>query len=39
MAQINRKQIPVCHECHVLIHAGKYDGKSLKDLHFNPVVV
>ncbi len=39
LADINRKQIPVCHECHVLIHAGKYDGKSLKDLHFNPAAV
>ncbi|TXI28265.1 MAG: hypothetical protein E6Q69_16610 [Aquipseudomonas alcaligenes] len=39
MADINRKQIPVCHDCHVLIHAGKYDGKSLKDLHFNPALV
>lgn len=39
MAAVNRKQVPVCHECHVLIHAGKYDGKSLKDLHFNPAVV
>ena len=31
MAIINRKQIPVCRECHNKIHAGKYDGISLKD--------
>uniref|UniRef100_A0A7S1N9C1 Reverse transcriptase domain-containing protein n=1 Tax=Eutreptiella gymnastica TaxID=73025 RepID=A0A7S1N9C1_9EUGL len=29
MGLINRKQIPVCHECHVNIHAGRYDGKKL----------
>ncbi|QQV19232.1 group II intron reverse transcriptase/maturase [Aeromonas caviae] len=39
LANINRKQIPVCHECHVQIHNGKYDGKALKDLHFNPAVI
>lgn len=39
LADINRKQIPVCHECHVQIHSGKYDGKSLKDLHYNPALV
>lgn len=39
MADINRKQIPVCQDCHVQIHSGKYDGKSLKDLHYNPAVV
>lgn len=39
LADINRKQIPVCHGCHVQIHAGKYDGKSLKDLHYNPALV
>mgnify|MGYP001158130608 CR=1 FL=1 len=31
MSIINRKQIPVCRECHNKIHAGKYDGISLKD--------
>lgn len=30
MAQLNRKQIPVCRSCHKLIHEGKYDGISLK---------
>ena len=31
MGTINRKQIPVCEFCHDEIHAGRYDGKSLKD--------
>lgn len=29
MAKINRKQVPVCHACHVKIHNGKYDGLKL----------
>jgi hypothetical protein len=29
LAAINRKQIPVCRECHWDIHRGKYDGASL----------
>ncbi|MBA1287513.1 reverse transcriptase/maturase family protein [Pseudomonas japonica] len=29
MAILNRKQIPVCHGCHVSIHKGDYDGISL----------
>lgn len=32
MASVNRKQIPVCHECHWHIHRGNYDGISLKYL-------
>lgn len=32
MAKINRKQIPLCHKCHREVHAGKYDGKSLRIL-------
>ena len=28
-AAINRKQIPVCHQCHRDIHNGKYDGTRL----------
>jgi hypothetical protein len=32
MAAINRKQIPVCLQCHRDIHRGKYDGRSLKDI-------
>ncbi|MES3708850.1 group II intron reverse transcriptase/nicotine-degrading enzyme NicA [Pseudomonas putida] len=31
LVSLNRKQIPVCHECHLKIHQGKYDGISLKD--------
>ena len=30
MQRLNRKQICVCHDCHTKIHAGKYDGVSLK---------
>lgn len=32
MAGINRKQVPLCHEHHVAVHAGKYDGVSLSSL-------
>jgi len=32
MAAINRKQVPVCHQCHRDIHNGKYDGASLSSL-------
>ncbi|MBM5447593.1 hypothetical protein J7898_04560 [Vibrio parahaemolyticus] len=32
MASVNRKQIPVCHECHWHVHRGNYDGISLKQL-------
>ena len=32
MGRINRKQIPVCHKCHVSIHNGSYDGLDLKRL-------
>lgn len=35
MRQINRKQIPVCKSCHIKIHAGKYDGLSLKKILSN----
>lgn len=30
MAAINRKQVPLCINCHNLVHAGKYDGISLR---------
>lgn len=30
---LNRKQIPVCHQCHLNIHYGKYDGIDMKQLH------
>ena len=33
MAAINRKQIPLCIDCHLKVHSGKYDGISLKKLN------
>ena len=35
MSQLNRKQIPVCHSCHVKIHNGTYAGTSLKELRMS----
>ena len=32
MGMINRKQLPVCAECHRAIHQGKYDGIALSEL-------
>lgn len=32
MVTLNRKQIPVCINCHTDIHNGKYDGINLKDI-------
>lgn len=32
LAKINRKQVPLCKNCHVLVHSGKHDGISLKNL-------
>jgi hypothetical protein len=32
MALLNRKQIPLCKNCHKKVHAGLYDGPSLKSL-------
>lgn len=32
MSLINRKQIPVCHQCHTRVHRGEYDGISLPEL-------
>lgn len=32
MAQINRKQVPLCASCHKKVHRGTYDGLALKDL-------
>jgi hypothetical protein len=31
-ARINRKQIPLCRECHRKVHLGKHQGMSLR--HF-----
>jgi group II intron reverse transcriptase/maturase len=36
MDALNRKQIPVCERCHRLIHAGRYNGLSLKDFAYDP---
>jgi group II intron reverse transcriptase/maturase len=33
---LNRKQVPVCTECHVKIHRGAYDGIKLSDLAYLP---
>lgn len=33
MAKINRKQVPLCRECHMQVHNGEYQGKSIK--HYN----
>nr|AZP40177.1 hypothetical protein [Ulva compressa] len=32
LLQIRRKQIPVCRQCHKVIHDGKYDGRKLGSL-------
>ena len=32
MALLNRKQIPLCKNCHKKVHAGLYDGPSLESL-------
>jgi nicotine oxidoreductase len=29
MALLNRKQIPLCKECHINVHMGLYDGIKL----------
>jgi len=36
MAILNRKQVPVCRQCHLGIHSGKYDGLKLEDLAYDP---
>lgn len=33
VAALGRKQIPVCKNCHTLIHNGSYNGKALNDLY------
>lgn len=32
MQKLNRKQTPVCIDCHMNIHKGLYDGISLSKL-------
>jgi hypothetical protein len=29
MIAMRRKTLAVCHECHIKIHSGKYDGKKV----------
>jgi hypothetical protein len=36
LAKLNRKQVPVCRECHRKIHDGTYDGLKLSDLAYDP---
>jgi hypothetical protein len=35
MRALNRKQIPVCEQCHQKIHKGEYDGIRLQDLAYD----
>lgn len=30
MSKVNRKSVPLCRSCHNKVHAGKHDGKSLR---------
>lgn len=32
VAAINRKQVPLCRECHIKIHTGKYKGVRLNKI-------
>jgi hypothetical protein len=29
MALLNRKQVPLCRDCHILVHKGLYDSTKL----------
>ena len=33
---MNRKQVPVCSDCHWKIHRGEYDGLKLSNLAYPP---
>ena len=33
---MNRKQVPVCSDCHRKIHRGEYDGLKLSNLAYLP---
>ena len=37
LRMLNRKQIPVCEDCHMKIHQGKYDGLRLSHLAYLPL--
>lgn len=39
MNQLNRKQIPVCKNCHLNIHKGKYDDLKLSDLFDERLII
>lgn len=34
MARINRKQVPLCRDCHLKVHSGNYCGMSLRHFRF-----
>ncbi len=36
LAKLNRKQVPVCQECHRKIHRGEYDGLKISELAYDP---
>jgi hypothetical protein len=36
LGKLNRKQVPVCQECHRKIHNGSYDGLKVADLAYDP---
>jgi len=36
MITLNRKQLPLCEECHNKVHRGEYDGIKLTDLKYDP---
>jgi len=38
LGSVNRKQIPVCKDCHGKIHSGTYNGLKLSDFTFPNVV-
>lgn len=33
MKNLNRKQLVLCHNCHLKVHSGQYNGLSLTDLY------
>jgi len=35
MIALNRKQLPLCSECHSKVHRGLYDGMKLTDLKYD----
>lgn len=36
LARINRKQVPLCKECHLKVHLGTYSGRPLRHFYFIP---